>query len=320
MLNPLVILTVFLSLTGTIVAQNLLVDWQIDHFDVKDGLSGNDVRSIAEDTKGNIWFGTRNNGATYLSNGKWTAVGAEDGLSMKGVGTMFKDKNGTLWFAGLGLQSFDGEKWSSYDLNNLAGIKRPVIFSVSEDDKGILWFGGVEGAIKFDGISWMVLTEKDGLKHRVVHDVIVDKAGSTWFATRRGGLNNLHDGKWGSILVGLNCRALLKDTKGNLWVGTGGSGLYKYDGKRRSQHFFSTQTVLPVTEASDGAIWFSTEGNGVHVFDGEWANYTVRDGLASDVVYSVFEDSSKNIWLGTDKGVSRLTRKNVNEKPEPGSR
>ncbi len=46
-------------------------------------------------------------------------------------------------------------------------------------------------------------------------------------------------------------------------------------------------------------------GAGVGCFDGaHWQNYTTREGLADDCVYSMFEDPDGNIWFGTLGGVS----------------
>jgi ligand-binding sensor domain-containing protein len=66
----------------------------------------------------------------------------------------------------------------------------------------------------------------------------------------------------------------LQDKSGNLWFGTGGEGVYRYDGK-----FFT--------------------------------NYTTKDGLSSNTICSILEDKTGNIWFGSDAGISRYDGKTI---------
>ena len=60
-----------------------------------------------------------------------------------------------------------------------------------------------------------------------------------------------------------------------------------------------------------GYIWFGTGGNGVFRFDGrEFVNYTTKDGLIHDWVESVLEDREGNIWFGIDGGATRYDGRN----------
>lgn len=54
-------------------------------------------------------------------------------------------------------------------------------------------------------------------------------------------------------------------------------------------------------------VWIGTYGGGAYCYDGiSFTNYTVKDGLLCDIVWSFAEDSSGNILMATDKGVSRF--------------
>ena len=53
-------------------------------------------------------------------------------------------------------------------------------------------------------------------------------------------------------------------------------------------------------------VWAGTWGGGVSHYDGKvWTNYTTRDGLAGNIVYSIAQDQSGIIWFGTNNGLSR---------------
>jgi ligand-binding sensor domain-containing protein len=55
-----------------------------------------------------------------------------------------------------------------------------------------------------------------------------------------------------------------------------------------------------------GNLWFGTTGEGVYRYDGKsFANFTVKDGLSHNFVWCVYEDNSGNIWFGTADGACR---------------
>jgi ligand-binding sensor domain-containing protein len=57
----------------------------------------------------------------------------------------------------------------------------------------------------------------------------------------------------------------------------------------------------------EGNLWFGTTGNGVFRFDGqEFMQFTKQDGLSNNTVWSILEDRTGRIWFGTDDGVSRF--------------
>ncbi|MGB5005861.1 MAG: two-component regulator propeller domain-containing protein, partial [Ferruginibacter sp.] len=74
-----------------------------------------------------------------------------------------------------------------------------------------------------------------------------------------------------------NVRCGLQDKAGNLWFGTTGSGVYRYDNKSFTQ-------------------------------------FTVKDGLSSNMVWCVLEDRSGNIWFGTTEGICRYDGKTIDGK------
>jgi signal transduction histidine kinase/ligand-binding sensor domain-containing protein/CheY-like chemotaxis protein len=106
-----------------------------------------------------------------------------------------------------------------------------------------------------------------------------------------------------SILCGL------KDNAGNLWFGTSGNGVSKYDGKSftnyNSSHGLPHNLINAITEDSRGNIWFSTYG-GASRYDGiTFKNFTTEDGLPDNDINKILEDRRGNIWLTTHNGLSR---------------
>ncbi|MEP7377284.1 MAG: two-component regulator propeller domain-containing protein [Chitinophagaceae bacterium] len=77
------------------------------------------VRSILEDSKGNIWFGSYNEGVCLLHNGELQYFTTENGLSNNQVRSIYEDKNGIIWYVcGRGLSTYDGKEITIYTERN----------------------------------------------------------------------------------------------------------------------------------------------------------------------------------------------------------
>lgn len=115
--------------------------------------------------------------------------------------------------------------------------------------------------------------------------------------------------------VGRRVYTIAVDHQDNKWVGTYGSGLWRFDGK--TWRYFSKADGLGdnwvydiVFDESD-QMWVAT-WNGVSVFDGinRFKTYTEADGLADKWVYAIALDHDGVFWFGTESGVSRFDLEN----------
>ena len=74
----------------------------------------------------------------------------------------------------------------------------------------------------------------------------------------------------------------------------------------------SSDNVHCSLQDSAGNLWFGTAGSGVYRYDGKlFFNYTTKDGLSNNNVWSILEDKSGNIWFGTTDGICRYDGKNI---------
>ncbi|TND01226.1 MAG: Adenylate cyclase [Bacteroidetes bacterium] len=105
----------------------------------------------------------------------------------------------------------------------------------------------------------------------------------------------------------------LLDQSGNLWFGTYGGGVSRYDGKSFTTFTTSNglvnNTVVSIAQERSGIIWFGTSG-GLSRYDGKsFTSFTKKQGLADNMVLSMLQDKSGNMWFATGKGVSRYDGK-----------
>ncbi|MCE3228731.1 MAG: rsbU 7 [Bacteroidetes bacterium] len=102
-------------------------------------------------------------------------------------------------------------------------------------------------------------------------------------------------------------KSVLSDKAGNLWFGTNGGGVSRYDG-RTFLHFtekngLSNNKVLTIYQDKSGNMWFGTEGGGVCCYDGEKFTWITEDeGLGNNTVLSICQDKSGKMWFGTNGG------------------
>jgi len=105
------------------------------------------------------------------------------------------------------------------------------------------------------------------------------------------------------------------DKKGNLWFGTFGGGVSRYDGKSfanfTSAQGLANNIIYSIVEDKAGNIWFGTSGGGVSRYDGKsFTSLTTAQGLSNNTVWSILQDKKGNLWFGTSGGgVSRYDGK-----------
>ena len=121
--------------------------WRL--FTMHDGLSGNAVRAIAQDTAGNFWIGTESHGLDYFAAGKFSsAPKSADGLPGDDITCLYVDKDNVLWAGtyGHGLARLQNGKWLHLSTTN--GLASDNISYVIEDDTGDLWIGSNMGLMR----------------------------------------------------------------------------------------------------------------------------------------------------------------------------
>jgi len=84
----------------------------------------------------------------------------------------------------------------------------------------------------------------------------------------------------------------------------------------KTQHSNQADNVHCGLEDKNGNLWFGTTGDGVYRFDGKsFTNFTSKDGLTSNVIWSILEDKQGNIWFGTEVGICRYDGKSISSIP-----
>lgn len=106
------------------------------------------------------------------------------------------------------------------------------------------------------------------------------------------------------------------DHDGNIWFGTAGAGVSKYDGNRFTNynlsHGLASSVVFAINEDENNNLWFGTSA-GVSRYDGYgFKNFTIANGMAGNFISSIVRDSTGNLWFGTHEGgISKYDGKRI---------
>ena len=252
----------------------------------------------------------------------FSSFGKLQGLKHGNINCMLQDKIGNLWLgtAGGGLSKYDGRSFTHY--TEKEGLSNNSVLSMMEDRQGNIWCSTRGGVSKYDGKSFTNFNEKDGLNNIVV-SMIEDNSGNIWFGINGGGLCKYETPQ--SSIGGLNkpsssftfytenegltnksVSSIAKDKNGNLWFGTEGEGVIKYDGENfyhyTKKEGLCDNEVKKVLTDKSGNLWFCT-GEGISKFDGKFfTSFSINEGLGSNYVSSMLEDKNGNFWFGTFGG------------------
>lgn len=289
---------------------NTLNGAEIGIIDKTDGLINNIVYDFYKDSAGTILIGT-NNGITSYSNGHMDSVVFADTTTHKRIFHIFGDSKGIIWIAtGRGLAQLRDNKIYTYTTGNNQLDKASCIH-ISEDLIGNLWvstMGNHVFKIAHNNISSISFENDTKYTFSTFHP----DSNSTWLLSFKG-LFELKNGSVSRIDLtsseGINStyyQAILKDSKGNIWIGTKVGLLLLRDNKTQvftTENGLAMNHVMKLFEDNEGNIWIGTRDGGVSKFNSSMFQLkTVDFGLPSNKVQATFIDSKGNIWVGTDKG------------------
>jgi len=109
--------------------------------------------------------------------------------------------------------------------------------------------------------------------------------------------------------------SLASDASGNIWVGTEGNGLWKYDATKKAWTQFTTKDglgddcVYALAFDKQNRLWAGHLNHGVSVYNGEkWRNYGLVDGPIGDRVFAIAASPKDgDVWIATDMGLARYS-------------
>lgn len=275
-------------------------------FTRSDGLANEYVFSVGIDHAGYKWFGTNAGGVSRYKDGKWKTFFPMHGLADYWVYCFASQKDGTLWigtWAGANRVEPNTLKFTTY----VRELINEWVYGLGVDSKDRVWFGTEGGVSMFDGKTWKSWNHKDGMG--------APNTDKLPFSTNTGlGTRSRHD--LATMTEGrptYNPNYVFSihiDPQDNVWAGTWGGGVARFDGKKwtnlNTRDGLVGNIVYSIVQHPDCAYWFGTD-KGVSRWDGrKFQNFGKAQGLIEDNVYALAVAPSGEVWVGTRGGVTRI--------------
>lgn len=293
------------------------------------------IRAILQDSKGNYWFGSHQEGVCKYDGKTFTYYTTEDGFCGRQVISIKEDETGIIWFGtSSGLCSYDGVKF-----NSDSHIVTPGSGSFNAMD---LWFPGNKADEIIRINRGRIYTIKNPIQipsnenpgNYGITGFTKGKNGDIWIAYYAGVVH--YDGKTTQYINDstmrydghssyMHVRSILQDSKGKLWIGNNGIGVLLMQGdsiihfSKKHRLFIADifrqksppgtlMHVFAIKEDSKGNIWFGDRDTGAWRFDGkEIKNFIVDPALNTQHIWDIYEDRSGNLLFAMgDSGVYRF--------------
>jgi ligand-binding sensor domain-containing protein len=311
-----------------------------------DTLKFTSIRSIFQDSKGNYWFGSHQEGVCLFNGKSFIYFTIENGLSNNQVLSIQEDDNGFIWFGTQnGVSSFDGNKIINHSQSIITEFQHK--WEKTEKD---LWFnaGTKEGVYRYDGqkLNYLAFPNPKVINPNNVYSVTSLSKGKNnmlWISTYGGvfGYNGSDFTIINDETLGLNIgieplhiRSILEDSKGRLWIGNNGIGvllkegdtIFNFSEKNNLIHPSSSRRgdkslpgtlehVFTIEEDEEGNIWFGDRDTGAWKYDGEsMTNYTIVNKLSTPMIWLIYKDNNNNLLFGmADGGVYKFNGKSFDK-------
>jgi ligand-binding sensor domain-containing protein len=298
------------------------------------------VGSIAQDIRHNLWLGIGSRGVLRIASGSLDRFTKSDGLEAEKMAGLAESATGVFYAVTneWTLNEFRGNRFIPFPLR----VPRPgqtwaVGPVVVQDREGAWWAASGDGVLRYASVrnvrdlrgklSERIYSVRDGLPSPTILRLFLDSRGNIWAGTRDGvGVWNRATGRWrgfrtAELLPALEgwgaVHSIAEDRAGNVWIGMYPSGLIRFRGSSRESitRDVPRGAINSLLADRRGELWIGSSQGGVGRVEDPTAaeprirRYDLEQGLSSEHVQSLAEDDAGRIYIANGRGVDQLDRK-----------
>ena len=238
------------------------------------------ARSIFQDSKGNIWVGSNDEGIQKIGKGSTKSYSTANGLPNNSIRAFAEDKANNIWI---------GTAGGIIYITPEDKIITPKIKDTQEQDFFLISHLYKDTADKI----WMVTSSNHGLYY--FSDGVFNRFTQL-------------DEEFGDFIV--SC--ITQDSNGDFWIGLSEKGVIKFSNGKITR--IESNTFLDNTPTYDiyfdkyGTIWFGTQKGIVICSNGVYTTYGGTKSIMNSTVNKLFEDREGNLWVTTDsEGIGKIS-------------
>jgi signal transduction histidine kinase/ligand-binding sensor domain-containing protein/ActR/RegA family two-component response regulator len=298
--------------------------WQ---FGQKEGLPGGFVRALASDRDGRLWVGTRDGLAFSTGQGSFSTVTYQhQNLRIPYDSSLASSPDGRIYavtqFGVLVVASSDGGRsWQAGPLPSTGKsgqVDPKSVNSVLVKPDGTVLIGCGKGLCQISRGKLLRFGKSSGLPEDDYKCLLIRRNGEVWARGPRN-IAMLAPGHKkfemrnpaGYVPSDVTYLSLAEDRSGAVLAGFG-SDVGRYLKGRweivSEAKGFGKGTVASVIQDREGIVWFGLLGHGIRKWlgYGNWEDWTTKQGLHSDEIWALQQDSRGRIWAADEHGLSML--------------
>jgi signal transduction histidine kinase/ligand-binding sensor domain-containing protein len=315
------------------------------HYQYNDSTSlpGNFILCLAEDNDGNIWVGTKEKGlARYnydLDNFK--RYPNPDNTNGTDIQSLFNDSKGNIWIGksdGLAKYNKSDDNFATVKLEP-ASQSREIVYSFAEMKDNTLIVGTSTGGMYFLDAGSKQFKNFNYFNNGVLQPLRIDTRTivttdtSIWFGNNTDGLfrydlktkqlKNYRTSENPNTIGNNMVKAILLDSRNNLWVATILGGACRYNSNKDNFTRFTynkfddfsllSEGITDIMEDKNKNLWFAADLAGLSIlnysafkFQHYYNNPLDISTIGSNIIYRFCEDNAGKIYLGTQNGLELL--------------
>ena len=329
---------------GMVIINTLTDNYQritVDN-NIRNGLRSDHIRSIYKDNLGSIWIGTKYGGIhkyidqNNLFNSRFEKYNILKEINNVYLVYFYEDKDEKIWigtkFSGLYMINLKNKIIKNYQYNKYKkySVSSDQVQAILRDSKDNLWIGTKKGLDYFNE----KLNRFEQINDRTVNCIFEDRYKNLWIGTEKGirVLNKkrkeIEKYKEAADINFFNSdefdiTKIVEDSEGYVWFLTKYKGTFRYHPSKKIIFHFSKEEnngfiinsnmLRDIYEDDNNIFWFATKEAGLikyNINTRESVNYTVSNGLPSNMIMCIQKDYLGNLWLGTNNGISKFETKN----------
>lgn len=241
----------------------------------------------------------------------------QNGLPPGMITSICQSKSGYLWIGSFGgLVRYDGVTFKIYDRSEAALHASDKVFATASAKDGTVYFATTAGLFQYKNNTVTQVQLKNTRTQEQINKLYVDKQDRLWIGSSWGllvkensELKRIHTMQ--QMPRGFRY-SLSESGDGTVYFGTP-EGVHAY--RNGFVSTFSTQNfqglVTALTIDKTNTLWIGTNSGLGRVSKSSELVITNSDGLAGDVIQTLFTDSDGNVWIGTNQGLSRASANGI---------
>lgn len=161
------------------------------------------------------------------------------------------------------------QEYKFHHIDRKQGLSHSFIYTINQDENGLLFVGTGEGVGVYDGKSFQMFNSRNRLAEDFISSSLKDSKGNIWFGHKQGGASIYRNKSFDIVHSGDGINSIVKD----------------------------------IAEDSEGRIWFATQNKGLYYVDSSGNYEFFLNSFSSHLIECIYFNEDDYLFIGSDHGL-----------------